>query len=145
MAVTGADVASAPMSCTVDPCNISYKTCVGRGSLLAAAFASESMSAISEQGMLRTEMPLKWPSAFQNVARYLVSSGWRAWNNLSICPAATWDYAGAPMALAFRRAKRIASYSAMLLVVWNSSHAEKAAALPIGEVMMAAAPALAAP
>ncbi|KAF0920628.1 hypothetical protein E2562_035915 [Oryza meyeriana var. granulata] len=45
------------------------------------------------------------------------------------------------MALAFRRAKRIASYSAMLLVVWNSSRMVKAAALPVGEVMMAAAPA----
>ncbi|KAF0893986.1 hypothetical protein E2562_033401 [Oryza meyeriana var. granulata] len=78
MAVTGADTASESVSYAANPCNTSYRTCVGRGSLLATAFASASVSAISEWGMLGTEMPLKWALAFWNAERYLASSGWRA-------------------------------------------------------------------
>ncbi|KAF0918650.1 hypothetical protein E2562_025584 [Oryza meyeriana var. granulata] len=59
MAVTGADAASGSVSCMADPCNTSYRTCAGRGSLLAATFASAPTSTISERGMLRTKMPLK--------------------------------------------------------------------------------------
>ncbi|KAF0900344.1 hypothetical protein E2562_030632 [Oryza meyeriana var. granulata] len=64
MAVTGAGAALKSVSYATDPCNTSYRTCMGWGSLLATACASASGSVISARGMLCTEMPLKWASAF---------------------------------------------------------------------------------
>ncbi|KAF0899868.1 hypothetical protein E2562_025113 [Oryza meyeriana var. granulata] len=56
----------------------SYMTCGGSGAFAAMTLAKASASAMLVRGVPATVMPRKCASVFRKVARYFVSSGFRA-------------------------------------------------------------------
>ena len=118
----------------------------GKGAFCAAAFASYSASRFSPLGMCRKEKPAKCFSILLTAARYLISSGSFTVNSFSTCPTTTWEsdlimHLRTPSALSFRKPNNTASYSAMLLVVRNSSLAAYRSLGPLGGVRITDIPA----
>ena len=111
----------------------------------AAAFASSSASLFSDLGIGLVVIPRKKPLILWTMSKYFCSLGSLALKLFSMWPEMTWELVFiiaclAESAQSFDRARMIASYSTILLVLLNSSLATYLSLMPEGEVSIAPIP-----